>query len=106
MNEQKKGSPRFWKTWEKAGAIGGVPEAKMRAALERGIEIDATVTTFEGGRVVRQTLSCGREYLTPGCYVPQIAIVVRGDNFRPGQVISRENLPKGAQTVERFFRKR
>ncbi|MFZ2152634.1 MAG: hypothetical protein WAV41_01070 [Microgenomates group bacterium] len=111
MNESK-ANPKNraqWDKWEREGKLAGMDDGIMERALEKTIEVIGTGTSFENGRPVRQTLSLGKVLVWKkedfACYRPVISVVVEGDNFRPGDVVSREILPKNVKPVSRFYKK-
>ena len=102
MNESKMKSSVQWEKWHKSGATGGIPEARMHQVLQTPIRVEATVTFFEDGKPVRQTLSLGSQSISEFATRPVIAVVIPGDKFKPGDLVSAANLPKGVKPVERL----
>ena len=106
VNESKANSSAQWAKWKASGAVAGMPEAVMNKTLENPVTVDATGTFKKDGQVM-QTLTLDMHVVAEGegytVSRPSCAVVVPGDNFRPGDVVDRSSFPKKAKPVERVF---
>lgn len=106
INESKKNDSRQWEKWRASGAVAGMPEAKMEAALKDPIKVDATGTYQLDGQPT-QTLTLGMHVVYEGkgytVSEPTVAVVVPGDEYRPGDMVDRKSLPRKTKPVERVF---
>ncbi|KKU91354.1 MAG: hypothetical protein UY21_C0010G0009 [Microgenomates group bacterium GW2011_GWA1_48_10] len=114
MNISKDREPRFWKRWQKAGAVGTIGDAKLNEVRTSGrtLPIVAVAKHYSGPAAGDSVVGLGEKVINEGTSTdgqpwkvtaPEVSVVVKGHGWRVHDLIQ---LPRRARALDRVFPKK